>query len=309
MIKPRRGRFNELTGRPVPMPGQSAVHMVLGTMLLWLGWIGFNATSTPSVVGEGGSTLVARVAATTMLSGCTGGLSATLIERWLGRRLRPESNAITDNKTWSVEAACNGILTGLVSVTAGCAAVTSWAAVIIGILSGAVYFATAELVLRIFKVDDVLNAFAVHAAGGLWGLLAAALFATPGYDADSYGAFYGMAEPLGAAAVGALAIVGWSVLWGLLTFGALRAVGLLRVSTVDEVAGMDTLHHGGSAYGVDATEAPPPEYPPQYTAPRAPRRSAAGGDRDAGRQRRRAGGRRRDRLVDHPTILRMIVGP
>ena len=267
MIKPRRGRFNELTGRPVPMPGQSAVHMVLGTMLLWLGWIGFNATSTPSVVGEGGSTLVARVAATTMLSGCTGGLSATLIERWLGRRLRPESNAITDNKTWSVEAACNGILTGLVSVTAGCAAVTSWAAVIIGILSGAVYFATAELVLRIFKVDDVLNAFAVHAAGGLWGLLAAALFATPGYDADSYGAFYGMAEPLGAAAVGALAIIGWSVLWGLLTFGALRMIGMLRVSTVDEVAGMDTLHHGGSAYGVDATEAPPPEYPPQYTAP------------------------------------------
>ena len=112
----------------------------------------------------------------------------------LGRRLRPESNAITDNKTWSVEAACNGILTGLVSVTAGCAAVTSWAAVIIGILSGAVYFATAELVLRIFKVDDVLNAFAVHAAGGLWGLLAAALFATPGNDADSYGAFYGMVD-------------------------------------------------------------------------------------------------------------------
>ena len=99
------------------------------------------------------------------------------------------------------------------------------------------------------------------------GLLAAALFATPGYDADSYGAFYGMAEPLGAAAVGALAIIGWSVLWGLLTFGALRMIGMLRVSTVDEVAGMDTLHHGGSAYGVDATEAPPPEYPPQYTAP------------------------------------------
>ena len=94
-----------------------------------------------------------------------------------------------------------------------------------------------------------------------------------------------MVEPLGAAAVGALAIVGWSVLWGLLTFGALRMIGMLRVSTVDEVAGMDTLHHGGSAYGVDATEAPPPEYPPQYPPP-APARAAAGGSRYRTQRRR-----------------------
>ena len=132
--------------------------MVLGVDAAVARGIGFNATSTPSVVGEGGSTLVARVAATTLSDAPAA--SATLIERWPRGRARVERHH--GQRTWSVEAAQRHPPACPVM---GCAAVTSWV-VIIGILSGAVYFATAELVLRIFKVDDVLNAFAVHAVGG-----------------------------------------------------------------------------------------------------------------------------------------------
>ena len=131
IIGPRRGRFAmTVKGRRGPaihMRGHSHVLQVLGTMILWLGWYGFNAGSTLSITGSSAST-AARVVCTTTLAASTSGMCTVVLERIRGR-----------GKTWDVSAMCNGVLSGLVSITAGCATVTAWAAVLIGAIASLWY--------------------------------------------------------------------------------------------------------------------------------------------------------------------------
>ena len=131
IIGPRRGRFAmTVKGRRGPaihMRGHSHVLQVLGTMILWLGWYGFNAGSTLSITGSSAST-AARVVCTTTLAASTSGMCTVVLERIRGR-----------GKTWDVSAMCNGVLSGLVSITAGCATVTAWAAVLIGAIASIWY--------------------------------------------------------------------------------------------------------------------------------------------------------------------------
>lgn len=147
---------------------------------------------------------------------------------------------------------CNGILAGLVSITAGTAAVWPWASLIIGFLGGFVYLAASKTVLYICKVDDPLDAFAVHGACGFWGVMAAALFAAEITEQDGSqgpkGAFYGNGKPLGAGIIFCLADIGWTGGCSLMMFVPLKLAGLLRVSAEMEDAGMDTSKHGGPAY-------------------------------------------------------------
>jgi len=260
IIGPRRGRFNEVTGLPVPMPGHSSVLMALGCFTLWFGWLGFNMGSITSIRADPGA--APRVAVATLVSGAAGGMTETFLNLRLGTR------------SWSVERSINGILAGLVSITASCSVVHSWAALLIGCCGGCIYHGASAAVLYWLKVDDVLDAFAVHGACGLWGLIAAALFATEGFtygaQAGEAGLFYGGGKLMGAAALAALAISAWAASMGALLFGALHRCGVLRVGTEAELVGVDYGQHGGSAYGLDPTESPVPEYPPPYTEP-APR--------------------------------------
>ena len=249
VIGPRTGRFSGggRTGNPVPIKGHSSVLQVLGTFILWLGWYGFNPGSTLGITAAGYAQAAARSVVTTTLSAATGGLTVVTLDKLLG------------SKTWDVSAVCNGILGGLVSITAGCSTVYPWAAVLIGCIGGFVYFGASNLVLKVLKVDDPLDAFAVHGACGFWGCLATALFTAPAYgyhgtlddgckEGGGVGAFYGGGCLIGVTLATLCAEIVWVGGTSFLLFYALKMAGILRVSSEVEEAGMDISKHGGTAY-------------------------------------------------------------
>ena len=257
IIGPRRGRFAmTVKGRRGPaihMRGHSHVLQVLGTMILWLGWYGFNAGSTLSITGSSAST-AARVVCTTTLAASTSGMCTVVLERIRGR-----------GKTWDVSAMCNGVLSGLVSITAGCATVTAWAAVLIGAIASIWYRAASHLVLNVLKVDDPLDAAAVHGACGIWGVLAAATFSTPYYAAAvtgkpgvEGGLIYGGGQFLGAAVVFIICLVLWSGTLSFLIFFGLNKLGYLRHGTEPGASldDEDGSRHYGVPYDVNAAGDP-----------------------------------------------------
>jgi Amt family ammonium transporter len=235
MVGPRIGRFDG--GKPVSMPGHSATLQVMGTLILWLGWYGFNPGSTLGLSATGYARDAARITVTTTISAAAGGVTVCLLEKFLG------------DKTWSVSAVCNGILAGLVSITSGCSVTYPWSAMVIGWLGGFVYFGSSKLVLKVLKVDDPLDAFAVHGACGFWGVFATGLFSAPGYAYGSgKGAFYGSGAALATALSFLFATIAWVGGTSFIMFFCLKKLNILRVSFEVERAGMDTSKHGGSAY-------------------------------------------------------------
>merc|ERR1711871_991659 len=234
IVGPRTGRFDE-KGAPLPMPGHSTTLQVLRTFILWVGWYGFNPGSTLGLTPTGYARDAARVVVTTTISAAAGGITVILTEKLVGEKI------------WSVGACCNGILAGLVSITAGCSVMYPYMAMVSGFLGGLIYFCTSKCVLYLCKIDDPLDAFAVHGACGFWGVVACSLFATAefrGYD----GLFYGSGKPLGAAMAFLWADIAWTSGMSVLMFLPLKMAGLLRVSAEVEDAGMDVSKHGGSAY-------------------------------------------------------------
>lgn len=204
IIGPRKGRYDPSSMKPIPMPGHSSVLQVMGTFILWVGWYGFNAGSTMRMDGVNSRT-AARVAVTTTLAASMGGVTGMLVPRCLGT-----------TKTYDVPSVCNGVLAGLVSITGGCATVTAWASLLIGVIGGVAFLVTSRLLLERGGIDDPLDAGAVHGSCGVWGLLAASLFSTAEYTADVYGPmltpglFYSAGgQRLTASVVFTLATVAW----------------------------------------------------------------------------------------------------
>ena len=172
VIGPRRGRFDS-ENRPVPLPGHSSVLQVLGTLILWLGWYGFNPGSALGVSGTLAKT-VARACVCTTLSAAGGGISVILLDKFMG------------SKVWEVTSCCNGVLAGLVSITAGCATMTTHSAFCTGLLGGLVYFGVSKLLLHKLKIDDALDAFPVHGACGLFGMIINGFLADDTYTRHYY---------------------------------------------------------------------------------------------------------------------------
>ena len=158
----------------------------------------------------------------------------------------------------------NGVLTGLVAITAGCATVETWAAVVIGIFAGLFYLMGSKLLIHL-RIDDAVDAIPVHMVGGAWGVIATGLFASP----DRLEAAFGMSEHvgwfyswcrqsgdftlLGIQLISVLFIFGWtSVLMGTF-FYILNMFGLLRIDPLEEEVGMDISRHKGSAYDMDGS--------------------------------------------------------
>jgi len=138
---------------------------------------------------------------------------------------------------------CNGILAGLVSITAGCSNVAPWESIIIGLFGGLIYQGS-SLLLQKLHVDDVVDAFSVHGACGCWGVIALGLFGDPDRTGGN-GAFYG-GDQLGTQIVAILLIGLWSGILSTLIFLPLKFLGLLRLSDNFQDAGADIMEHSPS---------------------------------------------------------------
>jgi Amt family ammonium transporter len=265
ILGPRLGRFEE----PHRFHGHSTPLVVLGVFLLWVGWYGFKAGSSLAQHSDGGYYLrdMARAAVTTTLSGCTAACTGLLLKRFLPKALGG------GGAVWDLEHTCNSLLAGLVSVTAGCSTVDPWGAILCGFLGAWVYHGASCLMLRL-KIDDPLNAFAVHGACGFWACLAVGLLATPAYAytpaqgspwrlnsegldlGPDCGLFYGGRGTLLAAQVASLLILtAWVAGCSVALFFGLKRAGIFRVSAEVEIAGCDVAKHGGPAYQ-DVPDAP-----------------------------------------------------
>lgn len=252
IVGPRTGRFGP-DGRVVAMPGHNASLVVLGTFILWVGWYGFNPGSQLAIIGSEAARIVARTAVSTTLSAAAGGVTAMAINYGLYH-------------VWDLIAVCNGVLAGLVGITAGCSVTEPWTAIVCGFISAWVIHGAGKLLLKL-KIDDPLEAAPMHGACGAFGVFWVGLMAKKEYVAEVYsgaekcaGVFYGGdGSMLGAQIVGVICIFLWvGGLLGLF-FLALKKMNMLRTSPEEEQLGLDESKHGGSAYNMELVAPMPTE--------------------------------------------------
>lgn len=234
ILGPRLGRFGP-DGKPRAIPGHNMSLAALGTFILWLGWFGFNPGSQLAIASQSDADAVAMVAVTTNLAAAAGALGA-LFTAWL-RYGKPDLGQTL-----------NGVLGGLVAITAGCAYVDPLSSIIIGFIAGPVVVLSAELLEKL-KIDDPVGAVPVHLVNGIWGTLAVGLFASIPGNTGTTGLFYGGGLTLLISQfVGVVAIGFWTVATAALMFFAIKATIGLRVSKEEEEAGLDIGEHGMVAY-------------------------------------------------------------
>jgi Amt family ammonium transporter len=228
VVGPRYGRWdpaqeNDFVAHNIPF-------CVLGTFCLWFGWYGFNPGSTLAMHDKATANLAGLVAVNTTLAPCVAGPLVFILKRLQVGLL-------------DVGGFCNGILAGLVSITAGCAFVKPWESIIIGFIGGFVYFG-ASFLMKLLKVDDVVDAFAVHGACGLWGILALGLFGAPDDGLGGNGLFHnGKLDQFGVELLGGFVIFLWVAALSLVVFLPLKLAGALRLSDAFQEKGADLMEH------------------------------------------------------------------
>jgi len=238
MLGARLGKFNK-DGSSNAIPGHNIPMAVLGTLILAFGWFGFNSGSTLA----GADLRFAVVAFNTMIASCGGALMATLWMWWV-RGNKPD-----------VSMMCNGLLAGLVAITAPCAFVSPLGGLIIGLISGVIVVEVAFFVERKLKIDDPVGAIAVHGANGLWGVLALGLFADGTYGdgingvkGGVTGLFYGDAGQFVAELIGGVTNIVFVGIAGWIMFKVLDLVIGNRVKPEVEMIGLDVPEMGAEGY-------------------------------------------------------------
>jgi Amt family ammonium transporter len=244
VLGPRIGKFGA-DGKPQTLPGHHIPMAMLGTFILLFGWFGFNAASTLAAT----DVQFAMVATNTAIAAAFG---ATIAMFWIMMRNgKPDPGMMA-----------NGMLAGLVAITAPCAFVDPWAAAAIGAIAGVLVIEAIYFIEHKLKVDDPVGAISVHGVCGIFGVLAVGIFSngkygagwnlTEGVDGGVTGILYGGSggEQLVAQAIGALTIV---VFFGLLSFAFFKICnglfpGGIRSSAEDEIAGLDLPEMGVLAY-------------------------------------------------------------
>ncbi|MCL0095796.1 ammonium transporter [Dehalococcoidia bacterium] len=236
VLGPRFGRYNR-NGKPQAIPGHSITLAALGVFILWFGWFGFNAGSTY----DPHHLIISVIAVNTALAAPAGALAALLLARWRTGK-------------WDTGMALNGVIAGLVGITAPCAWVEGWAAIVIGLIAGALMYASAKF-LESKGVDDPVGAVSAHGTCGLWGLLSVGLFADGTYGVYSIeppfviGLFYGGGgEQLLAQLITAVVCFVWAFGMGYLTFKLMDKAFGIRVLPEEELQGLDIPEHGTPAY-------------------------------------------------------------
>jgi Amt family ammonium transporter len=237
LIGPRLGKFNK-DGSPNAIPGHHIPMAVVGTFILCFGWFGFNPGSTLA----GTDLRIAVVATNTMLAGAAGAIMS-MIYMWL-KYGKPDISMM-----------CNGMLAGLVAITAPCAFVNSISAVLIGAIAGVFVIWAVFFVERVLKIDDPVGAVAVHGVNGAWGVLALGLFADGTYG-DGWngvpgtvtGLFYGNSGQFFAECIGVLANVIYIGIAAYIVFKIINMITPLRSSDQDQIEGLDIPEIGVPGY-------------------------------------------------------------
>jgi len=218
VIGPRIGKY--VKGKPRAIPGHNLTLGALGVFILWFGWYGFNVGSTTAATTD-----MALIAVNTTLAAAAGAVGA-MITSWV--RFKKAEATMT----------LNGVLAGLVGITAGCANVMPGSAVIIGLIAGFIVVNSVILLDAKLKVDDPVGAVSVHGVCGAWGTLAAGLFNTGGVTLGI----------IGVQLLGIAAAFAWVFPTAYLLFSGIKKFMGLRISHEEEIDGLDIGEHGNEAY-------------------------------------------------------------
>ena len=221
VLGPRLGKFTR-DGKAMAIPGHSIPMAALGTFILFFGWFGFNAGSST----DGSNPAIALISMNTLLS-AAGGAIGSMVVTWIIFK-KPETGLTL-----------NGLLAGLVGITAGCDVMYPHMAVVTGLIAGGLLVAAVLFIERVLKIDDPVGASSVHGVCGVWGTVALAI---PGFSSAA-GAGQIVTQLIGAAA---------AFLWvfpvSFAMFFAIKKAGLLRVSEEEEMSGLDVIEHGNEGY-------------------------------------------------------------
>lgn len=226
VLGPRLGKYGQ-DGEPVAIPGHNLPLAAVGGFILWFGWFGFNPGSTLGAVGNW--ELIGTVATNTFLASAAGGISTMFYTYFKYGQI-------------DITMTINGVLAGLVAITAGCNVVGPDAALLIGIIAGVLVDVAVILIDKI-KIDDPVGAIAVHGVNGLFGTIAVGLFASDG------GLFFGggtallLTQCLGVLVIGAFS---FTITYVIMTVMK-KTIGI-RVSRSEETAGIDAVSFGVEAY-------------------------------------------------------------
>ncbi|HLY11221.1 MAG TPA: ammonium transporter [Planctomycetota bacterium] len=239
MLGPRVGKYNK-DGSPNVIPPHNIAMCVIGTFILAFGWFGFNPGSSLA----GTDLRNAMSAVNTMLASATSALAATLWI-WKVRGNKPDTSMM-----------CNGMLAGLVAITAPCAFVGSFSACIIGIVSGILVVESVFFVEQKLKIDDPVGAISIHGTNGLWGILSVGIFADGSYPTSGFnnvdgpvkGLLFGDSGQLAAQAIGALACLTYLSVISLVVYKTIDAIVGNRVSAEVEIEGLDVPEMGALGY-------------------------------------------------------------
>lgn len=199
----------------------SPSYICLGTFILWMGWFGFNGAS--GTISGASRVVVGMTLINTTIAASVSGITVVMFfKATKGRFPLPHL--------------CNGILAGLVAITAPCANVEDWAAAAIGFVA-AFFYILGVYIEDVMDIDDCVGAFPVHGMAGIWGILATGLF-----DLDN-GWFYNSSTIMGWQCIGILCIVAWTCFWTAISLYAAKFMGILRISADAEEMGLDRYYH------------------------------------------------------------------
>jgi Amt family ammonium transporter len=241
VLGPRLGKYVKGSDGKISVkavPGHNIPYAALGVLLLFFGWFGFNGASTGiATVGEGGiwsGLAIARVAVTTCLA-ASAGASAALILSWIWFK-KPDASMTL-----------NGLLAGLVAITAPCAVVSPGASVIIGAIGGVLVVLAVEFIDKVLKIDDPVGASSVHLVCGVFGTLAVGIWGN--VEGVAVGLLHGGGfAQLGVQCLGVISVGAWAAITSLALFSLIKATIGLRVSEKDERRGLDQSEHKSEAY-------------------------------------------------------------
>ena len=231
VLGPRMGKYTR-DGRAKAIPGHNIPLAALGVFILWFGWFGFNPGSTTA----GTNLSIGRIAVTTNLAAATGAAVAMFIS-WIIMKKPDPSMAL------------NGVLAGLVAITAPCAVVSPSSAVVIGAIAGAIVVFSVLFIDKVLRIDDPVGAVSVHGVCGAFGTLAAGLFAEASYSGGVNGLLFGGGfAQFGVQVIGAAAAFAWSFGLCFVLFSVIKRTIGLRVTHEEEIQGLDIGEHGQEAY-------------------------------------------------------------